>query len=586
MSDRGFALSISARVIPAGSSKHDIDASTPKNHRHEQLSAAYLSQDGTIAFYPATDSAAGVPRLFVRLPSRAGSSYPTYTPSLSFTQGFLLGQLSIALLIFFFIKFFIFGEPPSADDRAVHLSSLRRARTLAHQSSLHQRTRSNSTNTNGTSNNAKPLSLNHKHSRSGIIRNAANTGGPSIATILAKTYYNVKGHQPESLDWFNVLIAQTIAQFRADARQDGAVLTSLTEVLNSGSKPPWLGEIKVSEIALGDEYPIFSNCRVMPAEDGFWAGSGSGGIPGAEEGRLQARMDVDLSDVITLGIETTLVLNWPKPLAAVLPVALAVSVVRFSGTLALSFIPSSTPPSTTANTPGAEDGPRSIPSSGTPPHRPTTLAFTFLDDYRLDLSVRSLVGSRSRLQDVPKIAQLIESRVHAWFDERAVEPRFQQIVLPSLWPRKKNTRGGEEGDLGDASDDDAVDETADLPPSLSDDHIHSSPGNSSTVGGARTRPSSFIPPTTAPPGSLEARYEAEGAKLREAEIKAGERKRSRSKEQVGEGRSRSKDQAEGVRWRGGVTAQAGHLREASRTANRGSGEWSGQKGMPGAMPGG
>lgn len=373
----------------------------------------------------------------------------------------------------------------------------------------------------------------------------------------------MKGHQPESLDWFNVLIAQTIAQLRADARQDGAVLTSLTELLNSGSKPPWLGEIKVTEIALGDEYPIFSNCRVMPAEDGFWAGGGSGGIPGAEEGRLQARMDVDLSDVITIGIETTLVLNYPKPLVAVLPVALAVSVVRFSGTLALSFIPSSTPPSTTANTPSPEDGSRPTSSSGTTPHRPTTLAFTFLDDYRLDLSVRSLVGSRSRLQDVPKIAQLIESRVHAWFDERAVEPRFQQIVLPSLWPRKRNTRGGDEGDVGD---EEAVDESVDLP-SPEDFRQQSSPGTS-TVG-ARSRPASFIRPTTAAPGSLEARYEAEGAKLREAEIKAGER-------------SRSNDRAEGVRWRG-ATAATGHLREQT---NRNSGEWSGQRGMPGAMPGG
>jgi maintenance of morphology protein 1 len=132
-------------------------------------------------------------------------------------------------------------------------------------------------------------------------------------------------------------------------------------------------------------------------------------------------MDVDLSDFITLAVETKLLLNYPKPLVAVLPVALAVSVVRFSGTLSISFVPGSP-----------------LNSS------PTTLAFCFLDDYRLDLSIRSLVGSRSKLQDVPKIAQLIEARLHTWFDERCVEPRFQQIELPSLWPRKKNTRGGEE----------------------------------------------------------------------------------------------------------------------------------------------
>jgi maintenance of morphology protein 1 len=481
----------------------------------------------------------------LRTQSQPHLQSPTNTHSLSFTQGFLLGQLSIALLIFFFIKFFIFGEPPSADDRSLHLNSLRRARTLAHQQSLKQlRTRSNSIS----------LSLRHKDSRSIIRKGEETRGGPSIATILAKTYYNVKGHQPESLDWFNVLIAQTIAQLRADARQDDAILGSLTEVLNSGSKPDWIGEIKVNEIALGDEFPIFSNCRVMPAEDGFWYGPGT---TGTEEGRLQARMDVDLSDVITIGIETTLNLNWPKPLSAVLPVALAVSIVRFSGTLALSFIPSSSPPSTSAPSPTTKDhhhnrsNSTTSSSTGPPPHRPTTLAFTFLDDYRLDLSVRSLVGSRSRLQDVPKIAQLIESRVHAWFDERAVEPRFQQIVLPSLWPRKHNTRGGATEDvdaegveMGDLEEDVIQEEEEEeyrlpVPP----------------------------PPAVRHPAAPSNTLEAEGAKLREAEIRAGVRKQDRP------GISRqTSSRDEGVRYRPKMT---------SRSATTEG--WSGQKGMPGAL---
>lgn len=477
-----------------------------------------------------------------------------YPNSLSFTQGFLLGQLSIALIIFVFIKFFIFGELPSADDRALNLASLRRARTLAHQNSIHHRTRSNST--------SNPLRS--KSSRNVIREAVGAANGPSVGAILAKTYYNVKGHQPESLDWFNVLIAQTIAQLRADARQDNAVLTSLTEVLNAGSKPPWIGEIKVTEIALGDEFPIFSNCRVMPAEEGFLSGGASGGIHGAEEGRLQARMDVDLSDIITLGIETTLVLNYPKPFVAVLPVALAVSVVRFSGTLAVSFIPSSSPPSTTSNTPAPEDSPNPQAANASTPRRPTTLAFTFLDDYRLDLSVRSLVGSRSRLQDVPKIAQLIESRVHAWFDERAVEPRFQQIVLPSLWPRKKNTRGGREGEPD--SDDEGIDVTS---PPDSSVLPQTSPDPDQTPMPASSRPRPPPQPVFASE-SLEARIEAEGAKLREAERRAGERSHSRNR-----------SPSEGVRWRG-----TERLREQERPTGRLSRDWSGtgQKGMPGAMP--
>ena len=358
-----------------------------------------------------------------------------------------------------------------------------------------------------------------------------------------------------------MLVAQTIAQLRADARQDDAILTSLNELLNGGVKPDWIGEIKVTEIALGDEYPIFSNCRVMPAEDGFLHGGVSGGGAGTEEGRLQARMDVDLSDVITLGIETKLVLNYPKPFMAVLPVALAVSVVRFSGTLVVSFIPSSSPPSTSTNSPSPtpstqapprselvppqpQDGPsRPATASSTTdnaaPTRPTTLAFTFLDDYRLDLSIRSLVGSRSRLQDVPKIAQLIESRIHAWFDERVVEPRFQQIVLPSLWPRKKNTRGGgdEIDDLEQAIED--SDDAEPLNPAASAAAAATATQESDAEDTPvkpkpRTRPAPYALPKTPPPQTIEARIEADGAKLREAEIRAGERRRD----------------ADGMRWRG------------------------------------
>ncbi|KAI9741955.1 MAG: ERMES complex subunit mmm1 [Cirrosporium novae-zelandiae] len=314
------------------------------------------------------------------------------------------GQLSIVLILGAFIKFFIFGDPPNPDQIADLRATARRQRTLAHKRSLSLHLGTQSPHKN---------SLRKK--ASSILR---NTPSLSIESILSKTYYNVDSHQPESLDWFNVLVAQMIAQFRNDAQEGDVILSSLTSALNGPHKPPFVGDIKVTEISLGEDFPIFSNCRIIPVdEEGFQTTQAKG-----DGTRLQARMDVDLSDFITLGVETKLILNYPRPLVAVLPVALAVSVVRFSGTLSISFVSSSK---------STDDG------------RPTpmTLAFSFLDDYRLDFSVRSLVGSRSRLQDVPKIAQLVESRLHAWFDDRCVEPRFQQVRLPNIWPRKKNTRG-------------------------------------------------------------------------------------------------------------------------------------------------
>ena len=215
-----------------------------------------------------------------------------------------------------------------------------------------------------------------------------------------------------------------------------SILSTLVAALNDPNKrPSFVDHINVTEISLGEEFPIFSNCRVIEVED-------ESGV--AQTGsRLYALMDVDLSDDnLTLAIETSLVLNYPKPFSAVLPVALTVSVVRFSGTLSISFVPA-TPAEDEDNTEAVDT--EQFSSTASSPK--TNLAFSFLPDYRLDLSIRSLVGSRSRLQDVPKIAQLIEARLQAWFEERVVEPRVQVVGLPGLWPRmgKTRVREGEDG---------------------------------------------------------------------------------------------------------------------------------------------
>lgn len=106
------------------------------------------------------------------------------------------------------------------------------------------------------------------------------------------------------------------------------------------------------------------------------------------------------------------------------------------------------------------------------------------------------MGSRSRLQDVPKIAQIVEARIHQWFDERCVEPRVQQIILPNLWPRKKNTRGGEEDEDEEGSGgEDMVDELVEHANGKGDVRIISNDD------------------------SLEARMADEGRKLREAGMK-------------------------------------------------------------------
>ncbi|KAI5299600.1 hypothetical protein KEM56_003106, partial [Ascosphaera pollenicola] len=206
----------------------------------------------------------------------------SYRLRLSFTQGLLIGQLSVVLLLGAFIKFFIFGEASSPQSQSRGLGS---GASLRNRSAFHNR------------------SLRKKPSTSNILRPVPSSS-TSTESILRKTYYstspnnistsmkhgraraNHSTHQPESLDWFNVLLAQTIAQYRQTAylvkdSPTASILASLTAALNStDKKPSFIDEIKVTDISLGEEFPIFSNCRVIPVEDGA-----------SDDGRLQALMD-------------------------------------------------------------------------------------------------------------------------------------------------------------------------------------------------------------------------------------------------------------------------------------------------------
>ena len=206
------------------------------------------------------------------------------TCSLSFTQGFILGQLSIVLLLAAFIKFFIFGDPPSPDVTAALRASERRSRTLAHKKSLLSLRESSARQA------GQQPTLTKK--KSSILRPGPPT--LTIGSILDKTYYKVDSHQPESLDWFNVLVAQAIAQLRSDAQHDDAILTSLTKALNGTSRPDFVDEIRVTELTLGEDFPIFSNCRIIPVDDdglNFKPGRPFDANMATREGaRLQARM--------------------------------------------------------------------------------------------------------------------------------------------------------------------------------------------------------------------------------------------------------------------------------------------------------
>ena len=69
------------------------------------------------------------------------------------------------------------------------------------------------------------------------------------------------------------------------------------------------------------------------------------------------------------------------------------------------------------------------PSSPTP-HQ--SIQLSLQPDFSLSLSTTSLLGSRAKLQDLPKIEQLVASRLRSAIAERVVWPRFFAVGLPSL----------------------------------------------------------------------------------------------------------------------------------------------------------
>lgn len=328
--------------------------------------------------------------------------------SWSFAQGLVIGQLSVIIVLIFFIKFFVFSEGSSKNNAADASNSSSNSSTFKPPPLI----------SSTTSQLLSSIIKRGGKDGSDFIDDVDNERSRQINSILEKTYYNVDTHSPESLDWFNVLIAQTIQQFREEALQKDNIIHSLNDFIQrkSSELPHYLSSIKVTELDIGDDFPIFSNCRIQYS-------------PNSNKKRLEAKIDIDLSDRLALGIETKLLMNYPKPFTAALPVQLTVSIVRFQACLTVSLTTDEEFVPTSATGYDAIDNEKGY-----------FLMFSFSPEYRMEFDIKSLIGARSKLENIPKISSLIEYQIKKWFVERCVEPRFQFIKLPSIWPRSKNTR--------------------------------------------------------------------------------------------------------------------------------------------------
>ncbi|RKP07234.1 hypothetical protein THASP1DRAFT_17360, partial [Thamnocephalis sphaerospora] len=278
----------------------------------------------------------------------------------SFAQGLIFGQLSVIILLVVCVKYLLLEDPKRTQAEHQERQAAQRRRLLARRTA----------------------------------EAAATTLPEQDMDILDKIGYNLQHYQPESCEWLNVLLAQTLAYFRAEAMQDDRLVHLVDRVLNLGIRPSFVGDIHVTEVSLGQEYPIFHDACIRPAE------THDGIVSCAEIG-------FEFHDQITLGFDTRLVLNWPRAMLAALPVSLALSVVKFSGTLSVELIPGERP----------------------------TLAVSVAPDFTLGFAVKSLIGHRTKVKDLPKVTELIAMKLRASFAQACVAPNRREFSLPDFWPR-------------------------------------------------------------------------------------------------------------------------------------------------------
>ncbi|WVQ62986.1 uncharacterized protein L199_001135 [Kwoniella botswanensis] len=285
------------------------------------------------------------------------SPIPPPTSSWTFTQGFILGQASFLIIVLLFVRYVVFSPSEEIDAEGWKRRRAEKAKKA--------------------------------------LLSTTSVPPPPPAQLLQKTNYEMATHAAESTDWVNVLLAQMLQGYRNDllsANGEEGARQRIEKWLNpTGKNLSWLDPIEVTSLSLGKAYPLLSNARIRPADG---------------QGRIRSEIDVDYLDSISLSLSTAVLVNFPRPRFAVLPVALGVELVSIGGTLSVQL------------------------------HEPVDerqhIHVSLLPDFHLNLKTTSLLGSRAKLQDIPKLEQLILSRLRSVIQDRFVYPAHISLALPRI----------------------------------------------------------------------------------------------------------------------------------------------------------
>ncbi|TFY72893.1 hypothetical protein EVG20_g118 [Dentipellis fragilis] len=208
----------------------------------------------------------------------------------TFTQGLILGQLSILVLLILVLKYLFLDS----SSRHTHAGSAYQPRTSRDVSALSQ----------------KLLSEQEKYGEEGAS---------------------------ESTEWFNVVLNQVVEAYRSKLRNDC-----------SGPEGDELARVKVEEFANRMRpVGIFDTIHVHSIDLGCAAPRLSNAKSPAGKGDMPAETEFDLTyrDTVSVSLSTAYLFNYPKSAFARLPVSLTISLSLFASRVVL------TPPSPTSPAP-------------------------------------------------------------------------------------------------------------------------------------------------------------------------------------------------------------------------------------------
>jgi len=201
--------------------------------------------------------------------------------------------------------------------------------------------------------------------------------------------------EPESTEWLNALLHQVADIYRSKLRDDlqgvegDEVLRRRVEDFVNIMRPSGiLDRIQVHSVNLGVAAPHISNTRSR-----LVAGLGS---------LERSEFEVTYKDNISISLSTAYLFNYPTIGFARLPISVTISLSVFSCCAVITPPPLSSP----------------VPA----------FTLTMLPNFTLDLKSTSLLGSRAKLADVPKLHELIDNQLRRALSRRGTF----KLVLPGF----------------------------------------------------------------------------------------------------------------------------------------------------------